>query len=93
MLVEFREGVDYCQAGAGGALAVIIVGLGPAEVGHDPIAEVLGDMSTKSSDRLGRGAMVSSHHLTPFFGVELSSDLGRAHEIAEKHRQMAPLAR
>ena len=76
MLVEFREGVDYCQTGAGGAFAVIIVSFGPAEIGHDAVAEVLGDVSAESSDRLGGGAMVSSNHLAPFFGVELSGDFG-----------------
>ena len=64
------------QTGACGALAVIIVGLGPAEICHDTIAEILGDMAAESSDRLGRGAMLASNHLAPFFGVELSGNFG-----------------
>ena len=65
---------------------------GPAKISHDTIAEVLGDMAAESSDRLGRGAMVARNHRTPFFGVELSSDFGRAYKIAEQYRQMPPLA-
>jgi hypothetical protein len=49
---------------------------GPAEIGHDIIAEILGDMSAESSDCLGRDEIVASNHLTPFFGVEPHGDLG-----------------
>jgi hypothetical protein len=52
------------------------VGLGPTEICHDTVAEILGDMSPESIDWLGRGAMVASNHLTPFFGVELSGNFG-----------------
>ena len=59
---------------------------GPAKISHDTIAEVLGDVPAESSDRLGRGVMIGSNHLTPFFGVESSSELGRAHQVTEEYR-------
>jgi hypothetical protein len=44
-------------------------------------------------DRLGRGTMVASYHLTPFFRVEPRDDFGRAHQVAEEHGQMAAFPR
>ena len=43
-------------------------------------------------DRLGCRAMVAGNYLAPFFRIELCGDFGRAHQVAEKHGQMPPLA-
>jgi hypothetical protein len=59
------------------------VSLGPAEICHDAVTEVLGDVAAESSDRLSRGTMVPGNYLAPFFRVELSGDLSRAHQITE----------
>src|ERR1700736_6777222 len=66
---------------------------GPAEVSHHTVAKVLGDVPTEALDGLRRRAMVLADDLTPLFGIEMASNLGRADEIAEKLRQMPSLAR
>jgi hypothetical protein len=66
------------------------VRLGIAEVSHDAVAEILGDLSFEARYRFRGAAMISGNHLAPFFGIESGSDLGRADEIAEEHGQMAP---
>jgi hypothetical protein len=57
-------------------LDIVVVGLGPAEIGHDAITQVLSDMSAKPSNRVGCSTMVAGNHLPPFFGVEPSGNFG-----------------
>ena len=92
LLVELRYRVEDREARARGALGVVVVGLGIAEERHHAVAEVFRDMAAEALDRLRRRAMVAGDDLAPFFGVELAGNLGRADQVAEKHRQMAPLA-
>jgi uncharacterized protein (DUF2384 family) len=68
------------------------VGLGIAEERHHAVAKVLGDMPAEALDRLRRRMMIPGDDLPPLLGIEMASYLGRADEIAEKHRQMPPLA-
>ena len=93
---EDENEMRYCDQRlaklAGGALAVIVMGLRPTEVGYNPIAEILGDISAGPCNRFSGGAMVAVHHIAPFLRVRLSGDYGRADEIAEQNRQMAPLS-
>ena len=49
-------------------------------------------MPAEALDCLRRRTMVLGDDLPPLFGIEMAGYLGRADEIAEKHRQMAPLA-
>src|SRR6516225_454694 len=90
-MVELRDLFEDRESGACGAFAVIIMSLRPAEICHDPVAEVLGDISAESSDRLGCGAMVSSNHVAPFFRVEPRGNLSGADQVAKQYRQMPPL--
>ena len=71
---------------------IVVVRLGPAEIGHHAVAKVLGDMAAEALDCLRRRAMVLGDDLPPLLGIEMAGDLGRADQIAEKHRQMPPLA-
>ena len=68
MLVELRYGIEDRQARAGGTFAVVIVGLGVAEEGHNPIAKVLRDMPAKALDGLRRRVMVLGDDLPPSSG-------------------------
>src|SRR5215472_15062024 len=61
-----------------------------AEERHHAVAQVLGDVSVESGDRIGGRAMVPGHSLAPFLGIELRRDLSGADQSAEQHRQMAP---
>src|SRR5271155_2366617 len=69
------------------------MGLRPAEVRHHAVAQVFRDVPAESSDRFRRRAMVPGDVLAPFLGVQLRRHRGRAHEVAEQHRQMPPLPR
>jgi hypothetical protein len=48
-------------------------------------------MPAETLDCLRRGMMVPGDDLPPLFRVKMASYLGRADQIAEKHRQMPPL--
>ena len=92
MFVELRDRVEDREARAGGAFGVVVVRLGPAEIGHHPVAEILRDVAAEAGDRFRRRAMVPGDDLAPFLGIELRRDRGRADQVAEQHRQMPPLA-
>src|SRR6267142_1028129 len=92
MFVELRDRVEDREARARGTLGVVVMRFGPAEVSHHAVAKVLRDMPTEALDGLRRRAMILGDDLPPLFRIEMASDLGRADEVAEKHRQMAPLA-
>jgi len=64
---------------------------GIAEVHQQPIAEILGDIPVKVLDDLSAGGLVCPHHLAPVFGVQLTGERRRVHEIAEQHGELAPL--
>ena len=49
-------------------------------------------MPAEALDCLRRRAMVPGDDLPPLFGIEMAGYLGRADQIAEKYRQMPPLA-
>src|ERR1700730_17645790 len=92
VLVELRYGIEDGQAGAGSALGVVVVRFRIAEIGHHAVAKVLRDMPAEALDCLRRGVMVVGDDLAPLFRIEMAGYLGRADQIAEKHRQMPPLA-
>jgi hypothetical protein len=48
-------------------------------------------MPAKALNSLRRRSMVATDDFAPLFRVETASYLGRANEIAEKHRQMPAL--
>ncbi len=77
-MIELENGLQNREAGARGTLSVILVSLGPPEVGHNAVAEVLGHVATVTGDRFGRGMMIAGDELTPFLGVQAGCDLGRA---------------
>jgi hypothetical protein len=80
------------QAGAHGALGVVLVGAGKAEVGDDAVALVLGDVAVVAGDLLAADPLVGGEEVGEILGVELLAQLGRADHVAEHHRQLAPLA-
>ena len=90
--LSFDIASKIARPAARGALGVVVVRLGIAEIGHHAVAKVLGDMSAKALDGLRRRTMVLADDLPPLFRIEMAGDLGRADEIAEKHRQMTALA-
>jgi hypothetical protein len=92
VLVKFRYCLEHRQAGAGSTFSIVVVRFWPTKIGHHAVAKVLGDTSAEALDGLCRRAMVLTDDLAPQFGIEMAGDLGRAKKVAEKHRQMPPLA-
>src|SRR6185437_12563991 len=87
-----RDSVENREAGAGGTLGIVVVGLGIAEERHHAVAEVFGDVAAEAAYRLSHRALIGCHRLAPLLGVEPSGYLRRANQVAEEHRQMTPLA-
>ena len=92
MLIEYGYRIENGQTCADRALGVIVMCFGIAERSHHPVAQVLCDTATEAFDGLRRCAVVASDDLPPLFGIEMAGNFGRADKIAEKYRQMAPLA-
>ena len=80
------------KARAGGAFRIVVVRLRITEIGHHAVAEVLGDVAAETLDGLRRRTMVIGNYFPPLLGIEMAGYLGRADQIAEKYRQMPPLA-
>ena len=92
MFIKLRYGVENRQARARGTFAVVVMGLGIAEECHHAVTKILRYIPSEALYSLGRRAMVLADDFAPLFRVQMASYFGRADEIAEKHRQMAPLA-
>jgi len=81
-------GLHHPQSGPHGALGVIFVGQGVAEVDQQAIAQILRDMPLKTGDDLGAGLLIRPHHLAPLLGVELTSKHGRVYQFTEQDREL-----
>ena len=91
-LIQRLHRVDNSQPGAHGPLRIVLVGLGHAEEADQAVAEKLIDVAPKASDRVGGGLLVRFRDPMPIFGIESRRDLGGANQVAEEHRELAPLA-
>src|SRR5215469_9424702 len=90
--VESRYRFEYRLACVHSTLDIIVVRLGPAEIGDNSVTQILSDMPAEAVDFLSRTAMVVDNDFAPLFRIELCCEAGRVHQIAEQYRQMAPLA-
>ena len=88
-----REGLEYAEGGADGPLGVVLVGLRVAEVDQQPIAQVLRDVPAVGADHPRAHPLVGPHQLAEFLRVQRRREGGGAHQVAEQHRQLAPLGR
>jgi hypothetical protein len=77
--MQGAQGVEQRQAGMHSAMRGIFVGLGPAKVDQQTIAEILGDMSIEVLDDLGTGGLMGAPHLPQVFRVELAGEAGGVH--------------
>jgi hypothetical protein len=72
-----------------GAMGIIFMGLGIAEVHEEPVTEQLGDMPIIALDNVGTNLLIGTHHVTPVFRVELTGQFGRVHQIAKHDGELA----
>jgi hypothetical protein len=87
---ELPQSLHDPQAGAHGALSVIFMGAGVAEVDQEAIAEILRDMPIKAGDHLGAGLLIGAHHLPQVFRVELSRKDSGVDQVTEQDGELAP---
>ena len=71
--LSFADRVEDREARARRPLGVVVVRLGPAEVGHHAVAKVLRDMPVEALDRLRRRTMVPADDLAPLLGIEMAA--------------------
>jgi hypothetical protein len=92
LAVEVGESALDRQCCPHGALRVVLVRERIAEQGHQPVAELFGDVAAHLHRCRRCVVEISVHQVTPFLGIELRGDSGRTDEIAEHHREVAALA-
>ena len=90
--VQRRDLVDDRQPGTHRARGVVLVRLRPAEVHHQPVAQVLGDVPAEAGDRRGGCALILRGDRAPVFGIQASCYFGGTDQVREQHRQVAALA-
>jgi hypothetical protein len=90
-IVQRAKGGEDLAPGTHGAFGVVLVGLRITEVHEQPVAQILGDVPRVAVDRPGRRPLIGAHDAAQVLGVEVLGEIGRAHQVAEHHRELAPL--
>ena len=88
---EFRRSLDDGEPGLHGALGVMFVGLGIAEIGEHAVAHVFGDEAAVALDQRRAAAMIGADDLAHILGIEPRRHRGRADEVAEHHGELTAL--
>ncbi len=71
-----------------GALSVVFVGGGIAEINEQAVTQVLCDVAAKVLNDICRAFLISAHDVTQVFGIEFAGEVGGTDEIAEHHGQL-----
>ena len=82
------QGVEHLQPRPHGALGIVFVRLGIAEVDQQAIAEVLGNVAVKALDHVSAGGLIGTYHLAVVFRVKLPGERSRVHQITKQHREL-----
>jgi hypothetical protein len=88
---DASRGVDDRNAGAHRPLGRVLVGLRPAEVGEEPVPQVLRHVAAEACHRGARLPVVGLHQVAPLLGIHLAGQLGRAHQVGEEDGQVSAL--
>ena len=79
------------EPGPDGAFGLVLVRLGPAEVGQHPVAHVLGDVALEAGDLARDDVLVGPYELAHLLGIEPGREGGRADQVDEHHRELPAL--
>jgi hypothetical protein len=90
---KLRRGLDKCEPGLDGALGVMFVSLGIAEIRKNAVAHVFGDETAVTLDHSRATTMVCADDFPQVLRIEPRRQGGRAHEIAEHHRELTAFSR
>ena len=82
-LLEYRHRTDDLQPTSGGALGVILVSLGIAEIDQEAVALMPGDESVVSLNGANDGSAKLRQEVTVVFGFQALAQLDGADEVAE----------
>jgi hypothetical protein len=88
---QSADRLDHRQPGAHRPLGIVFMRLRIAEIDQHAIAHIFGDKAVEAADRLGDCAVIGADQLPQILRVETRRECRRADEIAEHHRQLAPL--
>src|SRR3546814_3811615 len=72
--------LDDLQAGADGALGIVLVGAREAEVDQHAVAHVARDVALQPGDHAGAGVLVGAHDGAQIFRIIARRQLGRRSE-------------
>ena len=79
------------RPGSHGALRVILVRAGIAEIGEYAVADKPGDAAVVIGNDPRAGGPIGADHLPHVLGIKASRELSRAYQIAEHHGEVASL--
>jgi hypothetical protein len=71
--------IEHLQAGTHSPPGIVLMGLGPAKIDQEPIAEQLGYIAFKALDHFGTGRLIGPYHLAQLLGVELFGERRGTH--------------
>jgi hypothetical protein len=90
-LWQSADRLDHRKAGSHRPLGIVLVRLRIAEIDQYPVTHVLGDKAVEAADRLADRTVVVADQLAQILRVMTGRQRRRADQIAEHHRQLAPL--
>ena len=91
LAAEPHDVLDDGDSGRQRVPARRLQGLGIAEVRDGPVTLELSNHSAVRGDDRRHAVLVRIQHVVPILGIERGGQLGRADEVREHHRQLAPL--
>jgi hypothetical protein len=87
--LEPSHGIENAQSGVDGPLRVILMRLRPAEVYHQAIAEVLGNVGVVAFNDLGAGGLIGADDISQVLRIELAGKPGGVGKVAKHHGELA----
>src|SRR5919106_4998251 len=86
---EPSDVTDQLKPGTNCSFGIVLVGPRPAEIGEDAVPQEPGYVALEPANHVGAGSLIRPRDLAQVLRVKQCGQLGRAHEIAEQHGQLA----
>ena len=87
-LVQRRDIIYDCKPCADRSFRIVFMCLRPAEIDHQAIAKIFGNLAPKARDRSRSGSLIFGGDVAPLFWIKMCCDLRRLRQVAEQDRQM-----
>ena len=92
LAVQLGERALYGERRSHRPLGIVLLRHRIAEQRHQPVAELLGDLTAHLRDCRRSRIEIGANQVAPFLGIEPRGDAGRIHQIAEHHCDVPALA-